>query len=300
MTADIFVGIASYRDHNVTRTVRQAIDRAGARVNVGVCLQDDRTEIIDQLLSYGVEVIQVAPGYARGCGWARALAVTCWSGEPWYFQTDAHMLFEDGWALHLIEQSEMLPTPGIMTYYPPQSNHVDENRTIIADVARFEYPWGIAHKSLSVPVVEKPIIGRVLSGACQFMPAEVLERCPLDPYYFFWGEEPAMAARFWTHGYDIWHPGGRPKVRHIHHLNRPGVSRIFDEQQRKSQALNKRAGDRIKVLYGWAEGDLGAYGLGKTRSFAEYEMAHGLSYSKRAFMTDHVWRRRNTYGMRIL
>ena len=292
MAADIFAAIPSYADPDIVRTVKNLLDAARACVRVAVILQDDDPTVEQSLIALGADVHAMRTEQARGCGWARAMAASLWKDEPWYYQCDAHMSFEPGWDTHLIEQAKRMPTPGVLSAHPLDTGATDPNLTAVTDVFGVT-DFGTACGARNMPVWGgQPIPGRAVSGANQFMAAHIIQEVPLDPHLMFWGEEAAMALRFWTHGYDIWHPGGRAVVRHKYMHERRVKEDQYWVRKPEASTQNARAFERIDVLFGRRSGDLGAYGLGAARtrqqweSFAEVEIDNVGGKA----MKDEVWR----------
>ena len=268
----MFVAIPSYDDPDIVATVHNLLDAAATKVRVGVALQDDNPEIGKALCALGADVHAMGTAQARGCGWARAVAASLWEDEPWYYQCDAHMSFDPGWDAHLIEQHSRMPTPGVLSTHPGDINATSTDRTTVTNISRVT-PWGFSAGASDLKVWgDVPIIGRAVSGAHQFMDARVIQAIPLDPYLMFWVEQCAMTLRFWSHGYDIWHPGGPPRVRHKYmHERRLNNDQYWNRDKPRASEQHVRSRGRLHVLAGRQPGDLGAYGLGGQRTVAEWQ-----------------------------
>ena len=298
MTAEVFVAIPSYADPDIVETVRSALSTAERTVRVGVVLQDDDPALEPALQALGADVHAMRLDQARGLGWARAIAASLWQGEPWYYQCDAHMRFEEGWDSDFIARVEALPRPGVLSAHPLGLTQDLPGHTTASQVYGV-LDHGVRTSGIAVPEWgEQPVPARVLSGANQFMPAEAILRAPPDPWLAFGGEECAQAVRFWTHGLDIWHPGGTPKVRHDyeHHAKRE-KGQIWVHQPEEFARRHARAVERLSVLYGRTPGDLGVHGLGARRSLEDWcaWAAIDLHTVDGKFLADREWRQARGY-----
>src|SRR5205085_2584606 len=52
----------------------------------------------------------------------------------------------------------------------------------------------------------RPLPGAFVSACMLFGPASLIADVPYDPHLYFFGEEITLAARLFTHGYDLYHP----------------------------------------------------------------------------------------------
>ena len=61
---------------------------------------------------------------------------------------------------------------------------------------------------------DQPVPGFHVGAGCLFAPGTFVQAFPYDPWFYFHGEEQALAARLFTHGWDIFHVPGLP----VYHL----------------------------------------------------------------------------------
>jgi len=132
---------------------------------------------------------------------------------------------------------------------------------------------------------QEPVAGIHVAGGCLFAPGRLVEAVPYDPHLYFHGEEQSFALRAWTRGWDIFHVPGMP----MYHLyTQPGEqprpmhwSPELDRQRAvRSAALEETARKRLTALL-WEGVDMGAYGLGRERSLADYAAFSGIDYGAR-------------------
>ena len=85
----IFISIASYCDELLPRTITRAIETAHRPdlLKFGVVDQsyiDVNKPRVQNIASGQITYIHIHPDQARGACWARAMAMTLYSGEKWF------------------------------------------------------------------------------------------------------------------------------------------------------------------------------------------------------------------------
>lgn len=300
----IFVSVAAYCDPMLSFTLQRAVQQAAdpARLHFGV---------VEQLLA-GMEAAP-APGagsrtsrlridalQARGPCWARALAMSLYDGEDWFLQLDSHMDFEPGWDDSLIDQAGALGAPRrglVISSYPDGFTLVDGQprparitRGVLAHVVKPGSAFAADHPVLPFeahPVDStRPVPAIHLGAGCLFAPGRIAEAFPYDPWFYFHGEEQALALRLYTHGWDLFHMPGLPI---LHLYNQPGSGApprpLHWDQAHEAQrdvawwTLEQRSRARLAALV--AGEPLGVYGLGAERSLADYAAFSGIDYANR-------------------
>jgi hypothetical protein len=301
----IFISIASYCDPVLGFTLSRA--RSTARwpeqLHFGIVDQSpagvgapSAADLAPCKLSY----VRIDPIYARGPCWARALAMTLSDQEDWFFQIDSHMDFDPGWDERLIGQVEAL-LPGrrgaVLSSYP-NSFVFDANRPVrrpatdkvLAHVVKPGGTFEADHPVLGFEAhpanVDVPVPGFHIGAGCLFAPGSLVEAFPYDPWFYFHGEEQALAARLFTHGWDIFHVPGLP-VYHLYNNADSGAPKrpmhwdAEHEAQRSKTwwTLEQRSRARLAALVSGQP--LGVYGLGSVRSMADYAAFCGIDYAAR-------------------
>ena len=304
----VFLSIASYCDPVLAFTLGRALTRAErpGELHFGVVDQSppDAARLtfpaeVDARLSY----VRIDARDARGPCWARAIAMSLYDGEDWFFQLDSHMDFETGWDTRLIAQAQTL-LPGrrglVISSYPdaftfdaqqqpvhrPAAGDGVLAHVVKGDITGFDpdHPvLGFAGYPIASAV---PLPGFHLGAGCLFGPGAFAELFPYDPYFYFHGEEQALALRVFTHGWDIFHMPALP-VYHLYNTPQSGAPARpmhWDAAQEAQRSiswwrLEQRSRDRLSAL---VNGDLaGAYGLGNDRSVADYADFSGIDYVSR-------------------
>jgi hypothetical protein len=306
----IFVSIASYCDPVLGFTLARALETARwpEQLHFGVVDQSPAgsppvaaAQVNPARLSY----VRIDPVYARGPCWARALAMSLYEGEDWSFQIDSHMDFDLHWDATLIARAEAL-LPGhkgvALSSYPNSFVFKDScvvrrpaTDKILAHVVKPGALFEPDHLVLGFEAhpldQDEAVLGFHVGAGCVFAPGSFVHEFPYDPWFYFHGEEQALSARLFTHGWDIFHIPGLP-VYHLYNNADSGApprpmhwDQAHDAQrQRTWWALEQRSRARLAALVGGEP--LGAYGLGQARSMAGYARFSGIDYAERRLAPD--------------
>ena len=301
----IFVSVAAYREPLLHFTLSRAIGlaRDPSRLHFSVIDQNrlkeptlSSTALAPARLSY----LRVDAAASRGACWARSVAMSNYQGEEWFFQIDSHMDFDEGWDERLVAQAQALQartSQFAISSYPPRF-YVQDGRVlrpspkkgalthVVASAEGFS-PASPLLRFDTVPCeTQEPILGFALGAGCLFAPGAFVESFPYDPYYYFEGEEQALALRMYTHGWSIFHTpdlpvyhlyaddapkGAPPRPLHWHASEDSGRSTFCGE-------LDERSHSRFRALI--AGQDLGVFGLGNVRTLDDFAAFSGIDYRK--------------------
>lgn len=297
----LFVAIASYRDPDLSNTLHDLFAKADApdAIRVGVCLQvvpgeDDDCMAVSPRPDQ-TAVIEVHAKNSQGACWARAKTLTLLGKEDGFFQIDSHMRFAPGWDSRLWQMLDQAPSPKPLlstyplSFEPPDTFSPDRYITIYPkgfdnDGVLLQRSTGISPEDAPLTLAPTAHIGAGLL----FGPAEMMRHVPYDPYLYFQGEEITLAARFWTHGWDIFTPN--QVVAYHDYTKRPARPRHWEDQENWA-TLRQRAAKRLKVMLGMeaqqpqdddpALIEFDRFSLGKARSLEDYEAFAGLDFRAR-------------------
>ncbi len=300
----VFVSIASYCDPVLGFTVARALAQARwpEQLHFGVVDQSPAAaphplpNVGPARLSY----LRIDPLYARGPCWARSLAMSLYDGEHWFFQIDSHMDFDLHWDERLMACAiGLLPgRPGVVLSAYPNAFVFENNQAVrrpatdkvLAHVVKPGTHFEPDHPVLGFeahPVDrEEALPGFHVGAGCLFAPGQFVQAFPYDPWFYFHGEEQALAARIFTHGWDIFHIPAQP-VYHLYNNNESGApprpmhwDAAHDSQRQQNWwTLEQRSRMRLAALL--AGEPLGAYALGHARSMADYAAFSGIDYAAR-------------------
>jgi len=334
----IFVQIASYRDPQLIPTINDLIEKSKNpdKLHIVVNWQHGQEESIEDFLqnnfsvdgviqsnpivngfdtiiltkSYAtIVLIEVSFEQSKGACWARNLIQQLYNGETYTLQLDSHHRFIQDWDQTLIEMLEGLrhkSSKPLLTAYLPSFDPEND------PIGRVTIPWkmnfdrfipegAVFFMPASIDEwrdLKEPILSRFYSGHFAFADGSFAIEVQHDPNYFFHGEEISIAARAFTHGYDLYHP-------HIlicwHEYTRKGRTKIWDDHTQKFKEKGKtdlnwverndRCHKRNRILFGMDgedqnQIDFGKYGFGSVRTLKDYERYAGLSFKKRAVHKD--------------
>jgi hypothetical protein len=301
----VFISIASYCDPVLGFTLGRALQAARwpERLHFGVVDQSPASLAppqAAQLAPARLSYLRIDPLFARGPCWARAIAMSFYDGEDWFLQIDSHMDFDPHWDERLIAQAQAL-RPGrhgaVISAYPnafvfqdgkPQYRPTTDK--VLSHVLKPGSQFAPDHLVLGFeahPVDSaQPVAGFHLGAGCLFAPGTFATAFPYDPWFYFHGEEQALALRLFTHGWDIFHMSAQP-LWHLYNNSESGApprplhwDAAHDTQRAQSWwQLEQRSRQRLSALV--RGGNLGVYGLGQARTLADYAAFSGIDYAAR-------------------
>ena len=302
----VFVSIASYCDPVLRFTLARAVAAARRPDQLHFGVVDQSSPPLPVATPAGVaparlSYLRLDPVYARGPCWARCVAMSLYDGEDWFFQIDSHMDFGAHWDERLVAQAQSLlgGRKGIAVSSYPSAFVFEGNQPVrrpltekvLAHVVKREACFEPGHPVLPFEAqpleLDRPVAGFHLGAGCLFAPGSFVQSFPYDPWFYFHGEEQALALRLYTHGWDIFHVPGLP-VYHLYNTPDSGAparpmhwDAVHDAQRAHAWwDLEQRSRQRLGALVGGA--DLGVYGLGTDRSLADYAAFSGIDYAARA------------------
>ena len=293
MKGRIFVSIASYRDPELGETLRSLFSQASRPDLLTVAIFHQSEEPAPHVqLPRGARLIRDGchPAESLGACWARSRVQQKMDGEEYFLQVDAHHLFQRRWDSLLRNTLDLCPAarPVLTTYLPGYDPRPGRPRRLAPastamQFSHFDQDGVILYRSYSyrweLPLPPQPC--RFFSGHFAFARREFVESVPYDPELYFFGEESTMAARAFTHGFDLFHPGrtvawhqyGRDKQpRHWndeHHP--PGGTASWREMQQRGVAKYRRIFCLLPHINS-------RDGLGTRRTLAEYEAWAGVDH----------------------
>jgi hypothetical protein len=297
MSNKIFISIASYRDPELERTIRSAIDNANNpdSLHFSVVIQDYEERMPNLSWVPNISLSKMTIKQAKGAGFARAKAMEPYSNEEYFLQTDSHTLFVEGWdklCIDELEKAEKISKNNkiILSYFPPPF-YIETNGQITypkKDKERKPYPtkqvpvankrreWTAMRIEFDDQSFSNPEESSTVLGGFIFSRGNIINEVPYDPDISFFGEEICFAMRAWTRGWNIYSPS---KTIVHHFYSREGYKKIWKDSTIRRQSwieteeISKNK--QMKVLCGIEKG---VFGVGNKRTIQEYETFCGQNF----------------------
>jgi len=291
----IFVQIAAYKDKQLIPTIKDCIANAKNPENLFFCIAWQHEEDDNSMIPYkdkkNFNILDIPYKDSKGVCWARNLLQKQYKKEKYTLQLDSHHRFVKNWDAELIKmikdlQSNGVKKPLLTSYLPSYFPDKDPDGRImepwILNIERFLPEGAVFLRPSSMPDWENqpgPFPSRFLSGHFIFTLGKFNKEVPYDPDFYFHGEETSLAARAFTHGYDLYSPH---KLIAWHEYSREGSARHWDDHSTWSDK-DKRSYARFRALFnmGNSDEDISGFGFGKVRTLLDYEKYSGLKFSTR-------------------
>lgn len=295
MVKKIFFSIAAYREDELIPTVNDAILKADNPQNLvfGIFDQNCRDGIKEH--SEGFNALDLKGAEIRirfhnfeivkgGLGWARYEAQKLYDEEDFVFQIDSHLRFIKSWDTVLLNMYNSIPSDNdkrIMSSYPP--GYLPPNRILGPNycyrigVHPFQERDKLFPQNKAVSNIDKydvPQLGFCTAGGYVFGKGSWIHDVPADPNLYFGLDEPSMAFRSWTAGYDIYYP---IKTILFHYYGRKTGKRHWNDHV-YWQKLDKLSRQHFFNLL---EGKVEKFGFGKERFFEDFFEFSGINWYKK-------------------
>jgi hypothetical protein len=300
--AKIFVSIASYRDPELLPTLKNLLENARNPKDLVICIawQHSKEDKWDTLKKYKKDprfkIIDIDYKESKGVCWARSEIQKLYTDEDYYFQLDSHHRFSKDWDVQLKDLLHYLTLKGhekpllstyIAAYFPDKDPKDRVNEVWGLNIDRFMPAGAIFLRPYHIDNwqdLKEPFKTRFVSAHFIFTLGKFVNEVPYDPNLYFHGEESSLAARAYTHGYDLFAPH---KVIVWHEYTREGKKRHWDDSQ-DWKAKDDASYSRFRKLFGMDPGcsscqrkALAPYGFGTVRSLEDFERYAGLKFSTR-------------------
>ena len=246
----IFIQIASYRDPQLLPTIRDCIKNADKPKNLvfAICWQRGEEESLEEFITdKRFKIIDVPYLESKGACWARNSIQQLYSGEGYTLQLDSHHRFVKGWDTLLIGMVKQLQKKGhkkpLLTSYIPSFDPDNDPKARIQEPWKMDFDRFIPEGAVFfLPStidewkdLDSPLPARFYSAHFCFTLGSFAEEVQHDPEYYFHGEEISIAARAYTHGYDLFHPH---KVVAWHEYTRKGRTKHWDDNSKWGEYNN--------------------------------------------------------------
>lgn len=298
--SSIFIQIPSYRDFELNKTIADAIDKASGTncLSFGVhsCVLfageiEVKTDYPEWVAVHSAT--SIAPQNI-GLQQARYIANEFYDGEEYYLQIDSHMRFVKDWDTILIDGIVKYQNMGLLkpliTQYPPAYTYEDDGKEKHQYNEPF-YQCGISFgentqqfKETLIPTQTAKVISdncgfiKSVSGGNIFTVGEFSKIKP-NPKIAFWGEEPLIAARAFTHGFDLVMPFAH-NVSHLYHSQQTFAKarrhHVWADFPEIWEVMDTESKQEYKKIF--EERTVGEGALGTQRTLEDYEEFSGLNF----------------------
>ena len=303
MKKSIFVQISSYHDPEVEKTVRNALLKSSGQNQIvfGIhsIFYEDNSWLNTLKQLPDIRLIESKAPENIGVGLGRSIAHSLYSGEDYYFQIDAHSRFDQDWDRFLINEINTHKANGfnkpIITQYPKPfwyEGDKEKTREHKSPVTQFYWKDKQRFKDNRIPMqgtIQNPkgnIHSISVSAGSLFAEGEFLKPNKL---MFFDGEELLMAARAYTHGYDLFVPS-EMFMYHLYYGSEGYYRRrlVSDDWPNKKIELEKKSNEEIKLVL-TGNGLVGEGRLGTERTLSEYGKFCGLDFNTGEILSNYQY-----------
>ena len=289
----IFIQLAAYHDYELPETILDCIEQSSGKyqLNFGVhlCYKDNNDIVLPDLPNIKVATSKAPKNI--GLGWGRYLAHQFYNGEDFYLQIDSHSKMDENWDLKLIEQIYDYQLHGfakpLITNYP-RNYWYDNDGLFNCDAGnstseiRFiekpdQFKESLLPSQTAYTTREKNIFSKSISGGSVFTVGPFITP---NTDISFYGEEIFIAARAYTHGFDIL----IPKEQFMYHLyfdhKKPKSNKrtmVWKDYPNEFDSMDVISKNLIKRMF--QENLVGEGFLGTERTLKEFEDFSGLNFS---------------------
>ena len=293
----IFVSIAGYRDTEITKTLKSAIENARfpKDIEFSVLTQDGPKFHPD--LSFVPNIIHQKMHFkdALGAGHARKIVMDTYDGQEYFFQTDSHMRFAPNWDVRMITMLEeakqmarsekvmlsQFPAPyKVLTngkdHFPEGDKFFWSDPSWTSVVRTFKDDWAGNRETMRNKT--KLHESHTILAGYVFAPGNLVNEVPYDERISFMGEELCFAVRAYTRGWKIYSPY---EMLLWHFYSRKGHPKIWNQRddmvrKQKWAEIEKNSRDiQRDILTGKEKG---IYGVGDQHLFRKYQTMTGINF----------------------
>ena len=305
--SSIFIQIPSYRDWELPKTVSDAIKKASGRheLHFGIhnCLLFSGEIVKPESTVEWAQVSyqeSIAPNNI-GLQMARYIANEFYDGEDYYLQIDSHMRFVKDWDLKAIKIINDYISDGIksplITMYPPSYSYAEDGVAEILDnfnnltrILFTENPKQFKDTLIPTQTAHRIPDGCVYtastSGGFIFTLGSFANIKP-NQKIAFWGEEPLIAARAFTHGFDLVIPT-EYLAYHLYASNQSFEkirrNHVWRDFYKEWQPLVALSNIEYKTIF--TENRVGLTGFGGKRTLNDYGEFAGLDFTTGEVLQD--------------
>jgi GT2 family glycosyltransferase len=294
----IFISIAAYRDTELTKTLKNAIDNAKYPndLNFSVLTQDIPKKHPDLSFVKNINHLKINYKDAKGAGYARKLLMEQYDDEDFFFQTDAHMRFAKDWDIKMIKILERSQTIAnnkkiVLSQFPAPYKVFTNNKDNFPkdDEMRWAYPssstvvWSgrvWAGQRKKILDMSDPVESHVILAGYVFSIGDIVKEIPYDERISFMGEELCFSVRAYTRGWQIYAPN---EMLLWHFYGRRGQSKVWNQRDNigRPNDWNQIEEFSQKIQKDVLTGiETGIYGVADQKLFKQYQKMIGINFKQ--------------------
>lgn len=280
----IFVQIASYRDADLVNTINDLLNNAKYPENItfGICHQYGKESWDQPDIFYNIDcelrLIHIPYSASKGACWARNLTQSLYRDEPFTLQIDSHTRSEPFWDEKILKLYYSFDHKKIiLSTYPsmftPDQTYNEYNKNIYSCHIYTMKNGFISARPRELENISKPMKAVGIAAGFIFGPGSIVSDVKYDPEMYFTGEEASLAIRYFTHGYDLYHPNINLLY---HYYTRKDHSKHWIDHSDHYQYTKKSTARLSSLIH--LNSNLGMYGLGKKRTIKQWIEYSGIDY----------------------
>lgn len=300
----IFVAISAYNEPDLEQTIENCLENAKYpdRIYFGISTLNNDGQKPNVKKYKNASIVYLNYKNALGTTFGRLTATMLKTNEDFYFQIDAHMLFDKDWDETVINYYNLInktyEKPIISSYVPWWSRAENGEINFYSPINNSRQTplivmpeWEIQAKDSFLRItggydnLEESLYKEhhLVSAHFIFTKMSFIEEVSPDPYISLIGEEPTTALRAWTRGYRIfyinkaiaWHKNKWDGQRYKY-------DRVFYEPAYEKEGRIKYFAEfnaRIKVMAISLGKIIGYWGAPNIELLKKYEQESGINYN---------------------
>lgn len=291
MTSRICIQIPAYCDSELIPTVTSFLMTAAnpKRISFAICLQDDDMSKLAYIKSLSnCRVTHFSKNDAPGLCAARYECNQLIEDEEYVLHCDSHMRAAKCWDITLIRLlKECGDSKAILSGYPLDyepyfrlisyddtfTEKVPDDTALVSVFSRFDGDMP-RFRGIFKHGVTSNIRGLFISGGCVFARSYLDKLCPSDPEMFFMADEFSMDIRYYTHGFNVYHPRFMP-IWHLYgRTDGDTKAERFNTSDASCDIRREREKQRMKALL--ASSITSEFGIGTVRTVDDFLQHSGL------------------------
>jgi hypothetical protein len=294
----IFVSVASYRDLETPKTLKNAIANAKypKDLNFAVLTQDLPKKQPDLSFVPKINHIKMVFKDAKGAGHARKILMEQYNNEDFFLQIDSHTRFAKNWDEKMIDiltktQKIAKTKKVILSQFPAPYKLLTNGKEIFPDDDKLRWAepswskvvwtgkvWAAQRQKFKT--MSKPVKSHTVLAGYIFSTGNLIEEVPYDERISFMGEELCFSVRAFTRGWKIYAPN---EMLLWHQYGRRGQPKVWNQRDNIGKEIDWNKIEEISqnvqknVLTGTEEG---IYGVESNSLFEQYQKMVGINFKE--------------------